>query len=63
MSLPRRDFRGQEATITMMELRQQPGEVVVGVTAGLTDDGYLVVRKDDGNNTLIVAGGVRAADA
>jgi BirA family biotin operon repressor/biotin-[acetyl-CoA-carboxylase] ligase len=32
-----------------------------GVTAGLTKDGYLVVRKDDGTDTLIVAGGVRAA--
>jgi BirA family transcriptional regulator, biotin operon repressor / biotin---[acetyl-CoA-carboxylase] ligase len=49
--------RGRRVTV------EQPGEVVVGVTAGLTDDGYLVVRKDDGNNTLIVAGGVRAAGA
>jgi BirA family transcriptional regulator, biotin operon repressor / biotin---[acetyl-CoA-carboxylase] ligase len=32
-----------------------------GITAGLTPDGYLVVRKDDGTETLIVAGGVRAA--
>jgi hypothetical protein len=32
-----------------------------GITAGLTPDGYLVVRKDDGTDTLIVAGGVRAA--
>lgn len=41
----------------------QPEGLVVGVTAGLTDDGYLVVRKDDGTDTLIVAGGVRAAGA
>ncbi len=32
-----------------------------GTTAGLTKDGYLVVRKDDGTDTLVVAGGVRAA--
>lgn len=42
---------------------EQPEGSVVGVTAGLTNDGYLVVRKDDGTDTLIVAGGVRAAGA
>ena len=42
---------------------EQPEGLVVGVTAGLTADGYLVVRKDDGTDTLIVAGGVRAAGA
>ena len=42
---------------------EQPEGLVVGVTAGLTEDGYLVVRKDDGTETLIVAGGVRAAGA
>jgi BirA family biotin operon repressor/biotin-[acetyl-CoA-carboxylase] ligase len=40
---------------------EQPEGVVVGVTAGLTHEGYLVVRKDDGADTLIIAGGVRAA--
>ena len=39
----------------------QPGGVVEGVTAGLDPSGYLVVRKDDGTETLILAGGVRAA--
>jgi BirA family transcriptional regulator, biotin operon repressor / biotin---[acetyl-CoA-carboxylase] ligase len=42
---------------------EQPGGIVEGVTAGLTGAGYLVVRKDDGTDTLIVAGGVRAAGA
>lgn len=42
---------------------EQPEGLVVGVTAGLTNDGYLVVRKDDGTDTLIIAGGVRAAGA
>jgi BirA family biotin operon repressor/biotin-[acetyl-CoA-carboxylase] ligase len=42
---------------------EQPEGSLVGVTAGLTDEGYLVVRKDDGTETLIVMGGVRAAGA
>jgi len=39
----------------------QPGGVVEGVTSGLDPSGYLVVRGDDGTDTLILAGGVRAA--
>ena len=39
----------------------QPEGTVEGVTAGLDGSGYLVVRKDDGTFTLILAGGVRAA--
>jgi BirA family biotin operon repressor/biotin-[acetyl-CoA-carboxylase] ligase len=39
----------------------QPGGVVEGVTAGLDPAGFLIVRKDDGTDTLILAGGVRAA--
>jgi BirA family biotin operon repressor/biotin-[acetyl-CoA-carboxylase] ligase len=42
---------------------EQPDGRVEGITAGLTDAGYLRVRKDDGTDTLIVAGGVRAAGA
>ena len=38
-----------------------PEGLVEGVTAGLDPSGYLVVRKDDGTDTLILAGGVRAA--
>jgi BirA family biotin operon repressor/biotin-[acetyl-CoA-carboxylase] ligase len=38
-----------------------PDGVIEGVTAGLDPEGFLVVRKDDGTDTLIVAGGVRAA--
>jgi BirA family transcriptional regulator, biotin operon repressor / biotin---[acetyl-CoA-carboxylase] ligase len=41
----------------------QPEGAVHGVTAGLTEAGYLVVRQDNGTDTLIVAGGVRAAGA
>lgn len=39
----------------------QPEGLIEGVTAGLDPSGYLVVRKDDGTETLILAGGVRAA--
>ena len=39
----------------------QPGGTVEGVTAGLDPAGFLIVRKDDGTDTLILAGGVRAA--
>jgi BirA family transcriptional regulator, biotin operon repressor / biotin---[acetyl-CoA-carboxylase] ligase len=40
---------------------QQPEGVIRGTTAGLNPDGFLIVRKDDGTDTLILAGGVRAA--
>jgi len=39
----------------------QPEGTVEGVTAGLNAAGFLIVRKDDGTDTLILAGGVRAA--
>jgi len=40
---------------------EQPEGLVEGTTAGLDPAGFLIVRKDDGTDTLIVAGGVRAA--
>ena len=40
-----------------------PDGVVYGTTRGLNPDGYLILRKDDGTDTLILAGGVRAAGA
>jgi BirA family biotin operon repressor/biotin-[acetyl-CoA-carboxylase] ligase len=39
----------------------QPEGIVQGTTAGLNSAGFLIVRRDDGTDTLIVAGGVRAA--
>ena len=38
-----------------------PDGTIEGTTAGLDADGFLIVRKDDGTDTLILAGGVRAA--
>ncbi len=39
----------------------QPGGQIRGVTAGLDEAGFLRLRTDDGADTLILAGGVRAA--
>jgi BirA family biotin operon repressor/biotin-[acetyl-CoA-carboxylase] ligase len=39
----------------------QPEGILYGTTMGLDPSGYLIVRRDDGTDTLIVAGGVRAA--
>jgi biotin-(acetyl-CoA carboxylase) ligase len=50
------------------ELRRRPARhgrspmaSIEGTTAGLDPAGFLIVRRDDGTDTLIVAGGVRAA--
>jgi BirA family biotin operon repressor/biotin-[acetyl-CoA-carboxylase] ligase len=47
--------RGRRVTV------DQPGGLVEGTTAGLDPSGFLIVRRDDGTDTLILAGGVRAA--
>jgi BirA family biotin operon repressor/biotin-[acetyl-CoA-carboxylase] ligase len=39
----------------------QPGGPITGTTAGLDPAGFLIVRQDNGTNTVILAGGVRAA--
>jgi BirA family biotin operon repressor/biotin-[acetyl-CoA-carboxylase] ligase len=39
----------------------QPDGTIEGTTVGLDPAGFLIVRQDDGTDTLIVAGGVRAA--
>jgi len=41
----------------------QPGGKITGTTAGLNADGYLILRRDDGTEALILAGGVRALSA
>jgi hypothetical protein len=40
---------------------KQAGGEISGTTAGMNSDGYLIVRRDNGTDTLILAGGVRAA--
>jgi BirA family biotin operon repressor/biotin-[acetyl-CoA-carboxylase] ligase len=42
---------------------RQPGGTVVGTTAGLDPSGFLKVRRDDGGEILVLAGGVRALSA
>jgi BirA family biotin operon repressor/biotin-[acetyl-CoA-carboxylase] ligase len=46
---------GRRVTVDLPDGRIQ------GTTAGLNPEGFLIVRKDDGTDTLILAGGVRAA--
>ena len=41
----------------------QGDSVLWGTTAGLNGAGFLVVRKDDGSDEIILAGGVRAVGA
>jgi len=40
---------------------RQPEGAIEGTTAGLDSSGFLIVRRDDGTDTLVLAGGVRAA--
>ena len=42
---------------------QQADGVIEGITAGLDPSGFLIVRREDGSDTVILAGGVRAAGA
>jgi BirA family transcriptional regulator, biotin operon repressor / biotin---[acetyl-CoA-carboxylase] ligase len=48
---------GRRVTVSL------PDGIIHGTTRGLNPDGYLMLRKDDGTDTLILAGGVRAAGA
>lgn len=41
---------------------EMPGGAITGVTAGLTPEGFLRVRRDDGEMAVVTAGGVRPAE-
>ena len=40
---------------------RQGDEIILGTTAGLDPSGFLIVRKDDGTQNVVLAGGVRPA--
>ena len=39
----------------------QKDQIIEGVTCGLDESGFLIVREDNGKETTILAGGVRPA--
>jgi len=65
-------FDGKQRILSMFSLRssyahnkrvkvEQGTAIVEGVTAGLNASGFLILRKDDGTEDLVLAGGVRPA--
>jgi BirA family transcriptional regulator, biotin operon repressor / biotin---[acetyl-CoA-carboxylase] ligase len=55
-------FSHQSSYVNGRRVRvEQSGAMLEGVTAGLDDSGFLILRADDGRETTILAGGVRPA--
>jgi prevent-host-death family protein len=61
MSLPKTDYRGREATVSMMELRSEPGNVIDHVSKGMRVHiekngkrlGTIIPAEENGESTTI----------
>ena len=61
MSLPKTDYRGREATVSMMELRSEPGNVIDHVSKGMKVHiekngkrlGTIIPTEEDGDMTTV----------
>jgi BirA family biotin operon repressor/biotin-[acetyl-CoA-carboxylase] ligase len=56
----RRSFTMHSSYVSGRRVRVEQGEsVITGATAGLTEEGFLRLLRDDGKEEIIIAGGVR----
>ena len=58
----RRSFAMRSSYVSGRRVKVEQGErVITGATAGLTEEGFLRLLRDDGKEEIIIAGGVRPA--